>query len=79
MGMKTQSSKETRQRAENLARDIGSHHTDINIDDAFHSFKGLLTDATGFEPKFKVYGGGNTENLSVQPLSLCQTGHVKLL
>ncbi|KIH88351.1 NAD+ synthase (glutamine-hydrolysing) [Sporothrix brasiliensis 5110] len=65
MGMKTQSSKETRQRAEFLARDIGSHHTDINIDNAFHSFKGLLTDATGFEPKFKVYGGGNTENLSV--------------
>ncbi|CAK7234040.1 glutamine-dependent NAD(+) synthetase [Sporothrix bragantina] len=66
MGMKHQSSKETRQRAETLARDIGSYHTDINIDDAFQSFKGLLTDATGFEPKFKVYGGGNTENLALQ-------------
>ncbi|EFX01156.1 glutamine-dependent NAD(+) synthetase [Grosmannia clavigera kw1407] len=63
MGMKTQSSKETRQRAETLAKDIGSYHTDINIDDAFHSFKGLFSGATGFDPKFKVYGGGNTENL----------------
>jgi len=66
MGMKTQSSKETRQRAETLAREIGSYHTDINIDEAFQSFKGLVTSATGFEPKFKVYGGGNTENLALQ-------------
>ncbi len=63
MGMKTQSSKETRQRAETLAHDIGSYHTDINIDDAFLSFKGLFSGATGFDPQFRVYGGGNTENL----------------
>ena len=63
MGMKNQSSKETRQRAETLAKDIGSYHSDVNIDDCFHAFKGLFSNATGFDPKFRVHGGGNTENL----------------
>jgi NAD+ synthase (glutamine-hydrolysing) len=63
MGMASQSSNETRERARILAQDIGSHHNDVNIDDVFKSFKGLVSDATGFEPKFKVYGGGNSENL----------------
>ncbi|KAF2735300.1 glutamine-dependent NAD(+) synthetase with GAT domain-containing protein [Polyplosphaeria fusca] len=66
MGMATQSSKETRSRAERLAKDIGAFHEDMNIDDAFHATKGLLTQATGFEPKFKVHGGSNAENLALQ-------------
>lgn len=62
MGMANQSSKETRQRAEDLAKRIGSHHSDVNIDDTFHATKNLLTQGTGFEPKFKVHGGSVTEN-----------------
>lgn len=62
MGMEKQSSTETRQRAKDLAKRIGSYHTDMNIDDAFNATKGLLTQGTGFEPKFKVHGGSVTEN-----------------
>ncbi|KAK9773015.1 putative Glutamine-dependent NAD(+) synthetase [Seiridium cardinale] len=62
MGMAHQSSKETRQRAKDLAARIGSYHTDMNIDDTFHATKNLLTQGTGFEPKFRVHGGSNTEN-----------------
>lgn len=53
MGMKHQSSKETRQRAKDLSERIGSYHTDINIDESFNATKTMLTQATGFEPKFK--------------------------
>lgn len=66
MGMAAQSSKETRQRAKDLASRIGSYHTDMNIDDTFHATKNLLTQGTGFEPKFKVYGGSVAENLALQ-------------
>lgn len=66
MGMASQSSSETRSRAKELAKDIGSYHVDMDIDDAFHAQKGLLTKATGFESRFKVYGGSNTENLALQ-------------
>ena len=66
MGMEPQSSVETRDRARTLAKEIGANHHDTNIDHIFGSFKGLFTEATGFEPKFKVYGGGNTENLALQ-------------
>ncbi|KAM0247869.1 hypothetical protein ACHAQJ_009685 [Trichoderma viride] len=66
MGMATQSSKETRQRAKDLASRIGSHHTDMNIDDTYHATKNLLTQGTGFEPKFKVHGGSVAENLALQ-------------
>ncbi|KAF5654880.1 NAD+ synthase (glutamine-hydrolyzing) [Fusarium heterosporum] len=66
MGMEKQSSKETRQRAKDLAERIGSHHIDMNIDDTFHATKNLLTQGTGFEPKFRVHGGSATENLALQ-------------
>ncbi|THC90686.1 hypothetical protein EYZ11_009861 [Aspergillus tanneri] len=66
MGMANQSSKETRQRAKDLASRIGSYHTDMNIDDTFHATKNLLTQGTGFEPQFKVHGGSITENLALQ-------------
>lgn len=62
MGMAAQSSKETRQRAKDLASRIGSYHIDMNIDDTFHATKNLLTQGTGFEPKFKVHGGSVAEN-----------------
>ncbi|KAF1997363.1 glutamine-dependent NAD(+) synthetase with GAT domain-containing protein [Amniculicola lignicola CBS 123094] len=66
MGMASQSSKETRSRAERLAKDIGAYHTDMNIDTVFHAEKELLTQATGFTPNFKVHGGTVSENLALQ-------------
>lgn len=66
MGMESQSSQETRSRAERLAKDIGAYHTDLNIDSVFHAEKNLLTQATGFEPNFRVHGGTTAENLALQ-------------
>ncbi|KAJ5320471.1 hypothetical protein N7508_000754 [Penicillium antarcticum] len=66
MGMEKQSSKETRDRARVLSEKIGSYHTDVNIDDMFNSTRNMLTQATGFEPKFKVHGGTATQNLALQ-------------
>jgi len=66
LGMASQSSKETRSRAERLATAIGAHHTDMNIDDVFQAQKSIITQATGFEPRFRVHGGSNSENLLLQ-------------
>jgi NAD+ synthase (glutamine-hydrolysing) len=66
MGMKTQSSKETRSRAKDLAKAIGAYHQNVDIDDVFHAQKSILSQATGFEPKFKVHGGSLSENLALQ-------------
>ena len=64
--MATQSSKETRSRAKELSKAIGSYHTDLDIDDVFNAQKNIFTKATGFEAKFKVHGGSITENLALQ-------------
>lgn len=53
LGMETQSSKETRQRAKDLASRIGAYHQDVNIDGMFHSAKDIFTQATGFTSKFR--------------------------
>ncbi|EMC91495.1 hypothetical protein BAUCODRAFT_330188 [Baudoinia panamericana UAMH 10762] len=67
MGMKEQSSKETRTRAVDLAAAIGSNHIDTNIDPMVQALHGVVTDILHpFEPKFKVYGGSQTENLALQ-------------
>lgn len=66
MGMKSQSSKETRTRARNLATAIGAHHIDTNIDAMVSSLHQLVTSILGFEPKFKVHGGSQAENLALQ-------------
>jgi NAD+ synthase (glutamine-hydrolysing) len=66
MGMKQQSSKETRGRAKELASAIGAHHIDTNIDQMVQSLHGVVTGILNFEPKFKVHGGSNSENLALQ-------------
>jgi NAD+ synthase (glutamine-hydrolysing) len=68
MGMAAQSSKETRSRAKELSKAIGSYHVDLDIDDIFNAQRNTFTKATGFEPKFKVYGGTQAENLALQNL-----------
>jgi NAD+ synthase (glutamine-hydrolysing) len=68
MGMKKQSSRETRQRAKDLAAAIGSYHVDLDIDDVYEAQKRLVVSTVGFEPKFKVEGGTVQENLTLQCL-----------
>ncbi|XP_041452892.1 glutamine-dependent NAD(+) synthetase-like [Lytechinus variegatus] len=60
------SSKETRERAEDLAHQIGSHHKSITIDDAVKASVGIFESATGTQPKFKALGGSQRENLALQ-------------
>ena len=66
MGMKQQSSTETRSRAQALSAAIGSRHTDMNIDAMFHAFKDTFAESTGFTPAFRSEGGGPAENLALQ-------------
>lgn len=66
MGMKEQSSKETRGRAKELAAAIGAHHIDTNIDEMVKSLHSVVTGILDFEPKFKVHGGSQAENLALQ-------------
>jgi len=66
MGMENQSSPQTRRRAKELAECIGAYHIDVNIDGVFEAQKALISSATSFEPKFKVFGGSVTENLTLQ-------------
>ncbi|KAI4859114.1 putative glutamine dependent NAD+ synthetase [Hypoxylon rubiginosum] len=55
MGMSKQSSKETRQRARDLAEAIGAYPQ-----------RNLIVNTLDFEPKFKVEGGTIAENLTLQ-------------
>jgi NAD+ synthase (glutamine-hydrolysing) len=68
MGMKKQSSRETRQRARDLSEAIGSYHVNLDIDDVYEAQKKLIVSTTGFEPRFKVEGGTVQENLTLQCL-----------
>ncbi|ORY60138.1 carbon-nitrogen hydrolase [Pseudomassariella vexata] len=68
MGMKKQSSQETRGRAKALAEAIGSHHVNLDIDDVYNAQKNLVLQTHNFEPKFRVEGGTNQENLTLQCL-----------
>ncbi|KAK4984591.1 glutamine-dependent NAD(+) synthetase [Elasticomyces elasticus] len=68
MGMKSQSSKDTRKRAADLAKAIGSYHIDCNIDILFDAFSTLLGTILNFRPKFKVHGGREAENICLQNL-----------
>lgn len=60
------SSKETRQRAAKLAKQIGSHHIETNIDGAVSAFLAVFKRLTGLSPKFKSQGGCHQENAALQ-------------
>ncbi|KAH4175690.1 glutamine-dependent NAD(+) synthetase [Parastagonospora nodorum] len=66
MGMKEQSSTETRTRAADLSTAIGSKHTDMNIDAMFHAFRDTFAASTSFTPNFRSAGGTPAENLALQ-------------
>ncbi|VVT46649.1 uncharacterized protein SAPINGB_P001318 [Magnusiomyces paraingens] len=60
------SSQETRDRARDLAKAIGSYHVNFNIDTVTTAIRVLFTTVTGHTPKFKMFGGTPTENLALQ-------------
>ena len=60
------SSKETRGRASQLAKDIGANHTDLNLDSVVSALTNCFRLATGFSPRFRSNGGSNAENLALQ-------------
>lgn len=66
MGMSKQSSKETRQRARDLAEAIGAYHVNLDIDHVYEAQRNLIVNSLSFEPKFKVEGGSIAENLTLQ-------------
>jgi len=66
MGMKTQSSPETRKRAKDLSEAINSWHLEADIDRAFSAFQDIFEDNTGFKAKFEVHGGTISSSLALQ-------------
>ncbi|KAF7558860.1 hypothetical protein G7046_g5298 [Stylonectria norvegica] len=66
MGMSKQSSFDTRNRAKELAEAIGSYHINLDIDEVYEAQKKLIVNTLNFEPKFRVEGGSNAENITLQ-------------
>ncbi|PGH02600.1 hypothetical protein AJ79_07604 [Helicocarpus griseus UAMH5409] len=62
----TNSSKETRNRAKELAKSIGSYHVDLDMDSVVSAISKLFSFVTNFTPRFTVHGGTPTENLALQ-------------
>ncbi|XP_061347600.1 glutamine-dependent NAD(+) synthetase [Gastrolobium bilobum] len=60
------SSEVTRSRAKVLADEIGSWHLDVSIDGVVSALLTLFQTLTGKRPRYKVDGGSNVENLSLQ-------------
>ncbi|CAL5214994.1 unnamed protein product [Lathyrus oleraceus] len=59
-------SKMTKSRAKVLADEIGSWHLEVSIDGLVSSLLSLFQTLTGKRPRYKVDGGSNIENLSLQ-------------
>lgn len=65
MGTKN-SSDDTKQRATDLASDIGCTHLSVVIDPIIHAIVTFFKATTGFLPKFQVEGGSMQEDLALQ-------------
>lgn len=60
------SSDETRGRSQQLANEVGSYHLNAPIDTVVSAFVKLFGSLTNKEPKFRVHGGSDAENLALQ-------------
>ncbi|XP_078405628.1 glutamine-dependent NAD(+) synthetase isoform X3 [Cetorhinus maximus] len=60
------SSRDTCNRAKELAEQIGSYHINLNIDPAVKAMIGIFSLVTGKLPQFSVHGGCRRENLALQ-------------
>ena len=66
MGMATNSSSMTRQRAKDLAKAIGAYHLNMDIDIVYKAILTLFTTITTFTPRYKMHGGTPATNLALQ-------------
>lgn len=66
MGMSKQSSRETRQRAKDLAASIGSYHLNTDIDEIYEAQKKLVSTTLHADFKFRMEGGSEAEGLMLQ-------------
>ncbi|MCJ1432147.1 glutamine-dependent NAD(+) synthetase [Xylographa pallens] len=66
MGMKVNSSADTRGRARDLGKAIGSYHLNFDIDTVVSAVIAMCTAVTAFTPKYKMYGGTSVSNLALQ-------------
>lgn len=64
------SSADTRNRAKELSKAIGSYHIDLNMDALVASVQSLFSFVTGKTPRFKVHGGSQAENLALQNIQV---------
>ncbi|XP_067105052.1 glutamine-dependent NAD(+) synthetase isoform X1 [Osmerus mordax] len=60
------SSQDTRNRATELANQIGSSHMNLSIDMAVKGILGIFSMVTGKWPQFRANGGSSRENLALQ-------------
>ncbi|XP_041741152.1 glutamine-dependent NAD(+) synthetase [Coregonus clupeaformis] len=60
------SSEGTRNRAKELAAQVGSSHINLNIDMAVKGMLGIFSMVTGKCPQFRANGGSTRENLALQ-------------
>ncbi|KAI4262615.1 MAG: hypothetical protein L6R42_002208 [Xanthoria sp. 1 TBL-2021] len=65
MGSKNSSS-DTRNRAKDLAHDIGAYHVDIDIDTVTTAIVNVFFSWSNWMPRFKSAGGSFAENLALQ-------------
>jgi len=60
------SSEETRRRAQDVAREVGAHHTSLDIDSVVGAVVALFSAATGKRPSFEASGGSRAEDVALQ-------------
>ncbi|XP_060033251.1 glutamine-dependent NAD(+) synthetase [Erinaceus europaeus] len=60
------SSRDTSNRARELAQQIGSHHIGLSIEPAVRALVGIFSLVTGRSPAFAAHGGSSRENLALQ-------------
>eukprot|EP00026_Physarum_polycephalum_P002922 Phypoly_transcript_02931.p1 GENE.Phypoly_transcript_02931~~Phypoly_transcript_02931.p1 ORF type:complete len:670 (+),score=60.98 Phypoly_transcript_02931:109-2118(+) len=60
------SSKETRDRAAKVAKELGAQHVSLDIDDIVASYMKVWEGVSKVPPRFTVHGGSTVENLALQ-------------
>lgn len=64
------SSEETRQRAKDIAANLGSYHLEMSIDPVYDAMKTAVTESLDIQPKFRMEGGTDEEGKSLQNIQV---------
>lgn len=62
----TNSSRDTRSRAKQLAKDIGAYHIDMDVDAITNAITSVWASLFGLSLNYKVHGGSQAENIALQ-------------